>query len=70
MTTPTPLCGALYIAVHETRRGKILVGTCGYGGRVSYLPKNNPHMLEPRLRDSIRFVRLTEQEDLKRRGLL
>ena len=60
--------GALLMAT--ARQPHVWVGGCGYGGRVSYLPKNNPHMLEPRLRDSIRFVRLTEQEDLKRRGLL
>lgn len=60
--------GALLMAT--AKQPQVWVGGCGYGGRVSYLPKNNPHMLEPRLRDSIRFVRLTEQEDLKRRGLL
>ena len=59
--------GALLAAT--AKQPQAWVGGCGYGGRVHYKPEFNPQLMPERARDSIRYVVLTEQEDLKRRGL-
>jgi len=53
------LCGAMYVAFTETRRPRAWVGACGYGGKVHYPSRLNPHMEEERSR--FRFVRCDEQ---------
>ena len=57
------LCGALYIAVHDSRKPKMRKGTIDPHGRVHWKGE------EPE-RPRIRYVVLTEQEELRRRGLL
>ena len=60
------VCGALYVALHETRRPKMRWGTIDFAktGKVTW------HDAEPREHSRIRFVTITEKEDLRRRGLL
>jgi phage terminase large subunit-like protein len=58
------LAMAALAAVQKDERGWMRVGGCGYGGPVHW--HEPPGVERPR----IRYVMLTEQEDLKRRGLL
>ena len=60
------VCGALYIALHEMRKPKMRQGAIDFAktGKVSWKDA------EPREHSRIRIVRITEQEDLKQRGLL
>ena len=57
------LCGALYLAVHEMPKPKMRMGTIDPHGRVHWKDGEPEH---PR----VRYVVLTKQEDLSRRGLL
>ena len=60
------VCGCLYLAMHDLRAPRIWIGT-GLGV-VEYSRKNNPWMDEELPR--IRVERISEEEDLRRRGLL
>jgi hypothetical protein len=62
------VAGALVYAT--AKRPVAWVGTycpSGRSAKIDYSPRLNPHLREP---TRIRYVVLTEQEDLKRRGLL
>jgi hypothetical protein len=50
------------VLLTTAKRPEAWVGTYGTGGRVEYLAKNNPHMQQPRARDTIRVVQVKEQD--------
>jgi len=52
------LCSCVYVAIHEARKPKVLVGAFDPQGRVAYLPKNNPWMEEER--QPVRVLRVDE----------